>query len=86
MPLIVVEIWSPDDRIGQQMARFREYWTRGVRRIIVLDPDTFTTLRYVDGALIEGPMLELELPGGTNLPFSSSDLFDELRDELQRTD
>lgn len=84
-PLAVVEIWSPDDTIGQQMARFREYWTGGVRQIIVLDPEAFTAFRYHDGALIEGPVQDLELPDGSKIPFSSSSLFEELREELSRT-
>ena len=86
VPLAVIEIWSPDDRIGQQMARFREYWTRGVRQIIVLDPEAFTTLRYEDGALIEGVVSELQLPDGTRVPFPSATLLDDLREELQRNE
>lgn len=85
VPLAVVEIWSPDDRLSQQMARFREYWTRGVRQIVVLDPDEYTALRYEDGALIEGPIAELVLPDGSRVPFSSADLLNQLREELSRT-
>ena len=85
-PLAVIEVWSPDDRIGQQMARFREYWTRGVRQIIVLDPEAFTTLRYEDGALIEGAISELSLPDGSRVPFETAALFDELREELKRSE
>lgn len=83
VPLAVIEIWSPDDRIGPQMARFREYWERGVREIIVLDPETFTTLRYHDGTLIEGHVLALQLPDGKEVPFPTAVLFDELREELE---
>lgn len=86
VPSAVIEIWSPDDRIGQQMARFREYWTRGVRQIIVLDPEVFTTFRYEDGALIEGPVSELQLPDGNRVPFPSVTLLSELREELQRSE
>lgn len=85
VPLAVVEIWSPDDRLSQQMARFREYWTRGVRQIVVLDPEEYAALRYEDGALIEGPIAELVLPDGSCVPFSSAELFNELREELSRT-
>lgn len=86
VPLAVIEIWSPDDRIGQQMARFREYWTRGVRQIVVLDPEAFTTLRYEDGALVDGPVVQLCLPDGSNVPFPSSALLEELREELERSE
>jgi Uma2 family endonuclease len=85
-PLAVIEIWSPDDRIGQQMARFREYWTRGVRQIVVLDPEAFTTLRYEDGALIEGHLSELQLPDGNRVPFPTAALLEELREDLNRTE
>jgi Uma2 family endonuclease len=82
VPLAVIEIWSPDDRIGQQMARFREYWQLGVREIIVLDPDAFVALRYQDGALIEAPIDTLQLPGDLVVPFPVEDLLQELREEL----
>ena len=84
-PLAVIEIWSPDDKIGQQMARFREYWTRGVRQIVLLDPEALTALRYEDGALIEGHQSELQLPDGNRVPFPTAALLEELREELART-
>jgi Uma2 family endonuclease len=84
-PLAVMEIWSPDDKIGQQMARFREYWTLGVRQIVLLDPEDLTTLRYEDGALIEGHLSELQLPDGARVPFPTASLLEELREELART-
>jgi Uma2 family endonuclease len=84
-PLAVFEIWSPDDKIGQQMARFREYWTRGVHQIVLLDPEAFTAFRYEDGALIEGHLSELQLPDGNRVPFPTASLLEELREELART-
>lgn len=86
VPLAVIEIWSPEDRIGPQMARFREYWNRGTREIYVLDPEERITLRYEDGALIEGHVSELQLPDGSKVPFSSATLLDELRQEMSRTE
>jgi Uma2 family endonuclease len=86
VPMSVIEVWSLGDRIGQQMARFREYWTRGVRQIIVLDPEAFTTLHYADGALIEGPISELHLPDDSRVPFETTVLFEELREELKRSE
>jgi hypothetical protein len=82
--LAVIEIWSPDDRIGQQMARFREYWIRGVRQILVLDPEEFVALRYTEGSLNEGPVNSIELPDGRQVPFPSAALLEELREELSR--
>lgn len=81
VPLAVIEIWSPGDRLPQQMARFREYWVYGVRQIIVLDPEEYKAFRYVDGAIMESEIDGIELPEGRTVPFSSSELFDELRNE-----
>jgi hypothetical protein len=83
-PLAIFEIWSPDDRIGQQMARFREYWNRSVRQIIVLDPEEFVALRYTEGSLNEGPITDIELPDGQKIPFHSAALLEELQQELAR--
>jgi Uma2 family endonuclease len=83
-PLAIFEIWSPADKIGQQMARLREYWNRGVRQIVVLDPDEFVALRYTEGALSEGPIAFIEFPDGRQIPFSSDELLRELKEELAR--
>lgn len=83
VPLAVIEIWSPDDRLGHQMIRYREFWQRGVREIIILDPESFQAFRYVDGAIQEAAIEYLELPSG-RVPFSSADIFNELREELAR--
>ncbi len=83
-PLAVIEIWSPDDKMPQQMARFQEYWNRGVRQIIVLDPEHFSAFRYNDNALSQGDIEHIELPDGQKVPFSSLELLNELREELAR--
>jgi Uma2 family endonuclease len=85
-PLAVIEIWSPDDGLGKQMARFREYWERGVRQIVVLDPEAFTCLRYHNGSLADTPVCELHLPDDRRVPFPAEALLDELREELARGD
>jgi Uma2 family endonuclease len=83
IPLAVIEIWSPDDRIGQQMARFREYWARGVRQILVLDPEEFVTLRYHAGSLTEEAVNDIQLPDGRKVPFPATELLEALRQELE---
>jgi Uma2 family endonuclease len=83
IPLAVIEIWSPDDRIGQQMARFREYWARGVRQILVLDPEDFVTLRYQSGSLTEEAVTDIELPDSVKVPFPAAELLERLRQELE---
>lgn len=83
-PLAVVEIWSPDDRIGPQLARFREYWARGVRNVVILHPEDFIALRYENGALIEGALKHLHMEDGRKIPFDSDAMLAELREELSR--
>jgi len=83
VPLAVIEIWSPDDRLGHQMVRYREFWSRGVREIIVLDPETYLAFRYIDGAIRETTIEFIEVPAG-RVPFSSVEIFNELREELSR--
>jgi Uma2 family endonuclease len=84
VPLAVIEIWSPDDRLAQQMARFREYWQRGVRQIIVMDPEEGICLRYTEGSLTEATIDDIELPDGRKVPFPSTALMQQLREELER--
>lgn len=84
VPLAVIEIWSPEDRMPRQMARFEEYWSRGVRQIIVLDPEEFTAFRYENRALAQCGIENLELPDGSKVPFSSKELLNELKEELDR--
>ena len=66
------------------MARFREYWNRGVRQIIVLDSEEFVAFRYTEGSLKEGPITDIELPDGQKVPFPSAALMEELQEEFAR--
>jgi len=84
-PLAVIEILSPRDSLSNQIARYREYWTRGVRQIIILDPEDCRAFRYSDGALTEGAIDGIQLPSGSVVPFSTAELFQQLRAELART-
>lgn len=77
-PFAVFEVWSPDDRLGRQTQRYQEFWSRGVREIIVLDPEARKSWRWVENALIEAPIDGISFPGGRTVPFSSADLFQEL--------
>lgn len=81
LPLAVIEILSPDDRPGPQLIRLQEYWTRGVREILVLDPEQFTALRYA--ALHPDPITDLSLPDGRKVPFPADELLEELRRDLE---
>ncbi len=78
VPLAVFEIWSPDDPLAEQTQRFRECCDRGVREILVLEPESFRVWRWRENALIEGPVDGLVLPDRPVLPFSSEEVFAEL--------
>ena len=83
LPLAIMAIWSPGDRIGQQMARFREYWNLGVREIIIFEPETFDVFRYEPESLTKVDLQHLVLPDGRQLPFPAAELLAELRSELE---
>lgn len=84
-PFAVFEILSPDDGLSAQTRRCREYWERGVREIIVLDPEDYSAYRWVDKALVTGPITDgIRLPDGSVVPFSTEDLFAQLRGSVNR--
>jgi hypothetical protein len=64
IPWAVIEILSPDDRLSEQLARFRDYKQIGVRHIVLLDPEDLTAYRFENRALIEAPLTSLKLPTG----------------------
>jgi Uma2 family endonuclease len=80
VPLAVIEILSPDDRLSDQLVRFRDYRARGVREIIVLDPENLTAARYPH---MEDPVTGIELPDGRTVPFPAEQLLETLRRELE---
>jgi Uma2 family endonuclease len=77
IPWAVIEILSPDDRLSEQLARFRDYKEIGVRHMVLLDPEGLAAYRFENKALIEGPLASLELPTG-GLPFDTEELFRQL--------
>lgn len=82
-PIVVIEILSPDDRTAHQIARFREFWERGTRQIVLLDPVAFRAFRYEDGALKETVIDSFDLGFGESVAFSSTELLDELKAKLK---
>ena len=81
VPWVVVEIQSPEDRMPEQLRRFRDYVDLGVSFMILLDPEQLMAWRYQRGSLVETEFKELELPTG-RMPFDSVALFRKLQDEL----
>jgi Uma2 family endonuclease len=85
VPLAVFEVLSPDDRTAQQLARFREFWQRGVRQILVFNPEDLTCLLYTPGSLVEKNVEHIELPDGRTVPFSSAGILQEFAEEVRWT-
>lgn len=76
-PWGVVEILSPDDRMPEQLERFRDYRRIGIPHVILLDPEARLAFRFDDGSLLQTRFTSLELPTGS-LPFDSQALFAQL--------
>jgi Uma2 family endonuclease len=85
-PDIVIEILSPDDRLSENFARFRDYENLGVSHIVQMDPEEHVAHRYQRGSLIQTEFQSLSLPGRSDLPFDSAALFEQLRSEVAETD
>ncbi|MGA3074293.1 MAG: Uma2 family endonuclease [Bryobacteraceae bacterium] len=80
-PWAVIEILSPDDRLSDQLARFRDYKRIGVRHMVLLDPEDLVAYRFDEnGSLIETRFTSLDLPTG-DLPFDTGALFRQLVEE-----
>jgi Uma2 family endonuclease len=81
VPWVVIEILSPDDRLPEQLERFREFTRIGVRHVVLLDPEELVAFRFEDGSLLKTRFTSLELPSGS-LPFDTTALFQQLVEEL----
>jgi len=80
IPWAVIEILSPDDRLSEQLVRFRDYKQIGTLHMVLLDPEDLAAYRFDNRALVETPITSLELPTG-DLPFDTEALFRQLVDE-----
>jgi len=78
VPWAVIEILSPDDKLPEQLARFRDYKRIGVRQVVLLDPEDLIAFRFEeDGSLLQTRLTSLDLPSGS-VPFDTEALFQEL--------
>ena len=80
IPWAVIEILSPDDRLSEQLARFRDYRRIGVLQMVLLDPEELTAYRFDENGLLETQFTSLDLPSGS-LPFDTEALFRQLEEE-----
>jgi Uma2 family endonuclease len=80
-PWAVIEVLSPDDKVPEQLGRFRDYKQTGVRHVVLLDPEQLIAYRFEDGSLLRTQFTCLDLPSGS-LPFDTTALFQQLVEEL----
>jgi Uma2 family endonuclease len=81
IPWAVIEILSPDDRLSEQLVRFRDYKRIGVLHMVLLDPEELIAYRFDEkGSLLETQFTSLDLPSGS-LPFDTEALFRQLEEE-----
>jgi Uma2 family endonuclease len=76
-PWAVIEILSPDDKLPDQLRRFRDYRQISVRHVVLLDPEQLLAFRFAEGSLIQTRFTALELPSGP-VPFETEALFQQL--------
>ncbi len=82
VPVVVVEIKSPDDTFDDILTRCFDYEALGVPNILVMDPDDKHSWRFIDrGLLFIGESTELPLPGGRTLALPVAELFEELNQD-----
>jgi Uma2 family endonuclease len=74
VPLVVIEILSPEDRFQDLLEKYRDYASLGVQHILQLDPVSRTTFVYKDGSLIAGHVTTLEFTDGRRLDLSTEKL------------
>jgi Uma2 family endonuclease len=83
VPLAVIEILSPDDRVSDTLERYRDYVQLGVANIVQMDPERHVAHRFDAGSLIETKFAGLYLPHiDQSVPFDSEALFGQLRRKL----
>jgi Uma2 family endonuclease len=80
VPWAVIEILSPDDRLPDQLKRFRDYKQISVHHVVLLDPEQLVAFRFEEGSLLQTRFTSLELPSGS-VPFDSDSLFQQLAEE-----
>ena len=84
VPDVVIEILSPDDRVTENIHRFRDYRSAGVPHIIQMDPEEHIAWRFEADSLIVTDFGEFVLPGNRVLPFDSQAIFQLLRQKVSR--
>jgi len=80
VPVIVVEIKSPDDTFDDIVERCFDYVRLGVANVLVMDPDNRRAWRFEEGEfrLLAGDSVILELHDRPSMDFRFAQMFTEL--------
>ncbi len=73
-PLVTVEIFSPDDRIGYIIPKLEEYRHWGVKHVWAIDPENHKLFTYGESGLHE--VTELRLPS-YEIVLTKADIFND---------
>jgi Uma2 family endonuclease len=77
VPVVIIEILSPDDLVKNTLKRFADYAALGVRFILLMDPEDRITHVYQSGALSRQEVQQLG-EGSEAIPFDTQALYAEL--------
>jgi Uma2 family endonuclease len=80
VPVIVVEIKSPDDNFDEVIDKCLEYSALGIPYILVFDPDHRRMYRFASGSLTITKSVDVALPTGS-FEIVADSLFAELDEE-----
>jgi len=77
VPLIIIEIKSPDDTLDDVLDRCLDYDKLGVRYVLVMDPDRKRAFTFEQGAfrLLTSSTITLELGQGQDIDLPVAELF-----------
>ena len=81
VPVIVVEIKSPDDNFDEVIDKCLEYSDLGIPYILVFDPDHRRMYRFASGSLTITKSVDVALPTGS-FEIVADSLFAELDEEF----
>lgn len=82
VPLLIIEILSPDDRMRETIQRFRDYEALGVPHIVQMDPDDRTTFVFSHGDLVRRDLSSIDVPERGSFSLDSRELLARLDEEV----
>lgn len=82
VPNVVIEVESPDDTHSVILERFEDYAAIGVEQCILMHPEKYIAWRHSAGSLIRTDFTTLHITGGREVPFDTTAIFGQLRQEI----